>query len=351
MSAFLLILTIVLLVIVVLQISKAAELARVLKGDSDYEESNGNLALITSVVGFIILVASLWSIFTYKDRFLPVPASEQGVWIQSMINWTMFFTCAVYIMTQILLFWFVYKYKFSSKRRAFWYPDNGTLELAWTVVPAIVLTVLVILGIQKWFKVFSETPTDAVVVDVTAQQFKWTFRYPGKDNVLGKRDFSLTNSSNELGVNWNDKYSHDDFQPDEMVIPVNTPVLVRISALDVLHNVNLVHFRVKMDAVPGIPTKIWFRPTITTDSMRLILNNPEFEYELNCSELCGSGHYNMRKVIRVVSLDEYKKWAEKQSIENSYYLTIVKPELDKTAGKPEAKKDSTALIKETTATN
>ncbi|MBX7225418.1 MAG: cytochrome c oxidase subunit II [Chitinophagales bacterium] len=350
MSAFLLILTIVLLVIVVLQISKAAELARVLKGDSDYEESNGNLALITTVVGFVILVASLWSIFTYKDRFLPVPASEQGVWIQSMINWTMFFTCAVYIITQILLFWFVYKYKFSSKRRAFWYPDNGALELAWTVVPAIVLTVLVILGIQKWFKVFSETPTDAIVVDVTAQQFKWTLRYPGNDNVLGARDFSLTNSNNELGVNWNDKNSHDDFFADDMVIPVNTPVLVKISALDVLHNVNLVHFRVKMDAVPGIPTKMWFRPTITTDSMRLILNNPEFEYELNCSELCGSGHYNMRKVIKVVSLDEYKKWARTQSLENAFYTKNVQPELAAST----AQTDTTSSSKEaaiTTATN
>ena len=118
MSAFLLILTVALIIIVVFQIGKAAELARILRGEEGKEETNSNLAMITSVIGFIILILSLISILVYKPRFLPVSASEQGVWIQQMINWTMFFTCTVFIITTFLLFLFVYKYQYKKNRRA-----------------------------------------------------------------------------------------------------------------------------------------------------------------------------------------------------------------------------------------
>jgi cytochrome c oxidase subunit 2 len=133
-------------------------------------------------------------------------------------------------------------------------------------------------------------------------------RYAGIDKTLGKRDFTLVNGDNELGVNWNDAASHDDFMADEIVLPVNTPVSVNIGALDVIHDFYIPEFRMMMDAVPGVPTHLWFRPTITTDSMRLITKNPAFDYVLACNKLCGSGHYNMQKKIRIVSMDEYLKW-------------------------------------------
>lgn len=332
MSVFLLILILALVIIVVFQIGKTAELARVLKGEKGIESTNSTLALLLSVVGFVGLILCLGTIFIYKPRFLPVSASEQGVWIQQMINWTMFFTCVVFIITTILLFWFVYKYQYKKERRAFWFPDDIRLELAWTIVPAIVLTVLVVLGIQKWFKVFSPAPSDAIVVEAIAQQFKWNIRYGGNDKILGKKDFSLTNSDNELGINWNDVNSHDDFMADEIVLPINTPVLFKLGALDVLHNFNLSQFRMKLDCVPGIPTQYWMRPTISTDSMRLITGNPDFDYELNCSEMCGSGHYNMRKVLKIVSREEFDKWSKEQSDTKSYYKTVVLPAMEKDKG-------------------
>ncbi|MBK6340598.1 MAG: cytochrome c oxidase subunit II [Bacteroidetes bacterium] len=341
MSAFLLILTVALVIIVVFQIGKSAELARILRGEEGKEETNSSLALITSVIGFIILILSIITIFIYKPKFLPVSASEQGVWIQQMINWTMFFTCTVYIFTTFLLFWFVYKYQYKKDRKAFWFPDDLRLELAWTIIPAIVLTVLVVLGIQKWFKVFSPAPSDAIIVEAIGQQFKWNIRYAGADKILGKKDFSLTNSDNELGINWNDKNSHDDFMADEIVLPVNTPVLFKLGALDVLHNFNLSQFRMKMDCVPGIPTEYWMRPTISTDSMRLITGNPEFDYEVNCSEMCGSAHYNMRKVLKVVSRAEYDKWAKDQSENHSYYKTVVLPAMKEKGGEISMNTDTT----------
>jgi len=303
----------ILLFLVVLQISKASELVGILRGEEKSEASqyktNSNLM---AVVGILFLIISVVTMFTYKKTYLPVSASEHGVWIDQLIMVTLVFTGVVFVITQILLFWFVYKYQYSSTRRALYFPDDNRLELIWTIVPAIVLTILVAMGLQKWFMIFQPVPTEALVIEATARQFRWTIRYPGMDNALGTRDFTLVNQDNELGIKWNEKASHDDFLAEEIVLPVNKPVLVKIGSLDVLHNFYLPHFRLKMDAVPGVPTQFWFRPTITSDSMRLITGNKDFNYELACNQLCGSGHYNMRKVVRIVSDQEYQAWKKEQ---------------------------------------
>ena len=324
MSGFLIILIIVLLLFVILQISKATELLGVLRGEEEELESNRRNAFLLLITGLGTLVYTIVSIFVFKDRFLPVAASEQGVWIDGLIRTTFLFTGIVFVITQVILFVFVYKYQFRKGKRAYFFPHNNSFEIVWTLVPAIVLTILVVSGLNKWNKIFSPAPEDAVVIEATAQQFKWNIRYPGKDKALGPRDFTLVNSSNELGINWNMKSSHDDFIADSIVLPVNTPVLVKIGALDVLHNFNLPHFRMKLDAVPGIPTEFWFRPTITTDSMRLITEDANFNYELACAELCGTGHWNMRKLVKIVSKEKYEEWFNEQE---SYYELVVAPTL------------------------
>jgi cytochrome c oxidase subunit 2 len=72
------------------------------------------------------------------------------------------------------------------------------------------------------------------------------------------------------------------------------------------------HFRVQLNAVPGLPTFFKFTPTITTAQMRQITDNPNFEYLLYCNKICGGGHYNMQKVVRVVSQAEYQDWIARQ---------------------------------------
>lgn len=313
-----------LLFIVIMQISRAGELIGVLRGEEKSQgESYRFNANVFAITGLIFLVLSVVTMFTYKNRYLPVSASEHGVWIDQLIMVTLVFTGAIYVITHLLLFWFVYKYKYSNKRSAYFFPEDNRLELAWTIVPAIVLTVLVAMGLQKWFKIFQPAPTEAIVIEATAKQFQWMIRYPGMDNQLGVRDFTLVNVQNELGINWNDEASHDDFLADELVLPVNKPILIKIGSLDVLHNFYLPHFRLKMDAVPGMPTQFWFRPTITTDSMRIITGNPEFNYELACAELCGSAHYNMRKVVKVVSEQQYNTW---KRLQRRMYTAPAEPE-------------------------
>lgn len=323
MQLILILLAVVLVFIVILQISKATELINVLKGDEERElSSSKSNALAFAFSGVFLLVFMFVTAYLSKDKLLPVPASEHGEWIQSLINVTLFFTGTVFLVTNFLLFYFVWKYRYKKGQKAYYFPDNNKLELAWTVVPAIVLTVLVAMGIDKWYKIFSDAPEDAIRIEATAKQFGWYIRYPGADKALGKRDFTLSNSDNELGVNWKDAKSHDDFIADEIVLPVNTPVLVNIGALDVIHNFYLPEFRLMMDAVPGIPTKFWFRPTKTSAEMKAIKGDPEFEYELACNQLCGTGHFNMKKVVKVVTLEEYNKWFAEQK---SYYKTVVLP--------------------------
>lgn len=321
-------LTTVLLFVVILQISKASDLISALKEQKSQPQDHRRSALFLSVLGFAILLYSLLTPFFSYEKLLPVPASEQGHWIQTCINITLFFTGIVFVVTQALLFYFVYKYHYRKNRKAYFFADDNRLEIAWTVVPAIVLTVLVGLGIQKWFKIFSPVPKEAINIEVTGKQFAWVIRYPGADRQLGTRDFTLVNAENELGVNWNQKASQDDILADEIVLPVNTPISVNVGALDVIHDFYLPEFRLMIDAVPGLPTHIWFRPTVTTEEMRKIKNDPEFDYVLACNKLCGSGHYNMQKKVRVVSKVQYEAWLSTQT---SYYDKVIKPAMAQAA--------------------
>lgn len=155
-------------------------------------------------------------------------------------------------------------------------------------------------------------------MEVTGHQFAWEFRYPGADKVLGKVNYKLYTAKNSLGVDFEDPASLDDIHVNTtMHIPVGVPVKMVIHSQDVIHDVGLPHFRMKMDAVPGIPTTQWFTPKITTADMRKKTNNPDFNFEISCDQLCGSSHYAMRGVIIVETMEEYKKWLAEQKAEYS----------------------------------
>jgi cytochrome c oxidase subunit 2 len=227
-----------------------------------------------------------------------------------MIEITLWVTGFVFVLTQILLFWFAFKYQESDKRKAYYFPHDNKLELIWTVIPAIVLTVLVGFGLYYWFQITGEAPKNAQVVEVTGSQFKWEFRYPGKDGILGKKYFKNIKEaeSNPLGQIWEDKTNEDDiYTSQEVHLVVNKPVKFVIGAKDVIHDVGLAHFRLKMDAVPGIPTTLWFTPKFTTAEMKKA-HGPDFNFEISCDQMCGAGHFGMRGVIVVESQAEFDRW-------------------------------------------
>jgi cytochrome c oxidase subunit II len=320
MNELMLVAIVVMFFVVIFQIAKASEYVSVLKGEEKSRKQNNKVNAFL-MIGFLVLglIGIYWchELYYGKTLFPAGSASVEGESIDFMFKMTTLVTGIVFLITQVLLFWFGFKYQEDDKRKAFYFPHNNKLELLWTTVPAIFLTVLVVFGLKFWFKITGDAPKDSVVVEVTGHQFAWEFRYPGADKVLGRKNYKLTAANNNLGVDFEgDNASHDDVHvAGTMHLPVGKPVKLVIGAQDVIHDVGLSHFRMKMDAVPGIPTTMWFTPQYTTEQMKVRTNNPNFVYELSCDQMCGKGHYSMRGVIIVETEAEYKMWLKTQEPE------------------------------------
>lgn len=348
MTALIITLILILLTVIVVQISKVGELASKIRGEEESEMIANNrtgLWLMIFMIGFLVfcVVTAMY----YKNSMLGYgpheAASEHGSSVDSLFNVTLFFTGIVFFITQIILFWYSYKYRAQKGKKALYFPHNNTLEYVWTIVPAIVMAFLVVKGLVVWNDVMPDVkPGDEFIeIEATGYQFAWDIRYPGPDGELGYKNYKLINTAtNPLGIDWEDTKSHDDFMPSEIVLPVGRKVRVRITAKDVLHNFYLPHFRVKMDAIPGLPTYFIFTPKTTTAEYRERLRgypewnepydptDPEspakyeaFNYELACAELCGKGHYSMRRIVRIVTEEEFDAWL---STQNSFYESNIK---------------------------
>ena len=347
---------ILLITVVVVQIGKVTELTGKIRGEEETQAiSNRRNGFNSLVFMALFLVFCIWSAAYYKNYMLGYgpheSASAHGSRLDAMFNITLVFTGIVFVLTQIALFYFAWKYQGKGERKALFMPHDNRLEIVWTAIPAVVMTFLVISGLDAWNEVMADIGDDEeyMEIEATGDQFAWHLRYPGADGKLGSRDYELISASNPLGQVWTDVKNLDDLHPAEIVLPVGKKVRVRITARDVLHNFYLPHFRVKMDAVPGMPTYFVFTPEKTTEEYRQILSQyPEyqvpadpaepngkqlwqtFEFELACAELCGSGHYSMRRLVKIVSEEEYQAWLAQQQpyYEGSIKGTAEDPFLD-----------------------
>lgn len=323
----------VLLIAILLAIFRITRLLGIAKGTSNQQvDEKGNSMNAFLFMVFLVVTFGLmfWYSYAYFDEYTPPVASEHGVLTDNLFWVTMAVTGIVFLITHVLLFWFSYKYQYKKNTFALYYPHNNKLEILWTIVPAIVLTLLVFTGLKAWSDITSKAPENAEVVEIMGYQFAWRTRYPGTDGQLGSYDFRLINVDNEFGMDLSDKASFDDFMPREIHIPKGQPVQFKIRARDVLHSVFAPHFRLKMDAVPGMQTTFWFVPTKTTEEMRAETGNPEFNYEIACTEICGRGHFSMKMTVVVEEPEAYEKWYGEQEAwlkKNPTYLTKVPAEL------------------------
>ena len=197
------------------------------------------------------------------------------------IDWLFHLIYAITAVTGILVFIaliaFLWMYRDRPGRRARYTHGNTTLEIVWTVVPALILVVLTFLSVPAWSKIkMSQPPTD-LVIHVNAKQFNWQVSYPGPDGKFGTED--------------------DKQFLDEMHVPVNKPVKVILKSQDVIHSFFVPSFRIKQDAVPGREIPAWFDAT------------KPGKYEWPCAELCGFGHSGMKGWVYVHSPADYEKWA------------------------------------------
>ena len=324
--------------LITFQIAKASEYVAVLRGEEKARKQTNRINAFLLLAFLILgLIGVYYCNERLKGKILGEAASVQGEKIDTMLYITLAITGIVFFITQILLFWFAFKYQESDKRKAYYFPHNNKLEIIWTVIPAIALTALVGFGIYYWFKITGDAPEDAMQVEVTGSQFKWEFRYPGKDGVFGKKYYKNINpeKGNSLGQLWEDPYNHDDIIAGELHIVVNKPVKLIIGSKDVVHDVGLTQFRMKMDAVPGTPTTMWFTPKFTTRQMIEKSGDPDFVYELSCDQMCGKGHFGMRGVVIVETQEEFDRWIYSQKpqyvkVMEEQKPTPAKPQTDST---------------------
>lgn len=200
----LLILVAVLLVIIALaKVLKANELINAQKDTGDLPVSASDIksnATAVLVFGIVFLSLVFVSLFSWNHLLLPSAASEHGQDYDMLMMVTMVLILTVFFITHALLFWFTFKYYYRPERKAFWFPHNNSLEIAWTVVPAVVLIALVTYGMSTWSSImYQEEEEDSVVMEFVSEQFKWTARYAGDDNKLGEASFRLY-GKNPLGV-------------------------------------------------------------------------------------------------------------------------------------------------------
>lgn len=346
-TGLIIIVSFLLLAIVVVQISRINEIAKRLRGEEEAERRS-NIRQSRYLLGFMIvfLLATVYSAWHYKNYFLGYgpheAASDHGPDLDKMFFITLVITGIVFIITHIALFYFAYQYRHRKGAKASFMPHDNKLEIIWTAIPAFAMFALVINGLVVWNKVMADVSPDDDFMEIEAMgyQFAWALRYPGPDGKLGTRNYKLISGINPMGQDWQDLKNLDDFQPADLVLPKGKKIRVRITARDVLHDFYLPQFRVKMDAVPGLPTYFVFTPNKTTEEYREELskypeyqvpydpadpNGPKkweaFEYELACAELCGSGHYSMKKTVRIVEPEEYEVWARQQQ---SFYLSSIR---------------------------
>ncbi len=341
MTTLLTIFVLVLVAIAIWQMTKIFELSQI-KADSSQvandtdNKYNGYLLFAFLIFIYAITIFSFWK---YSKFLLPQAASEHGSEYDSLLLWSFVIIFIVQTITQALLHYFGYKYRGEKGKKALFYADNDRLEFIWTIIPVVVLAGLILWGLYTWTNIMDiNEDDDPLIVELYAQQFNWTARYGGGDNVLGGANVRMIDidRANVLGLDESDPYANDDVIVKELHLPVGRKVNFKFRSQDVLHSAYMPHFRAQMNCVPGMITEFSFTPSITTEEMRL---NPdvadkvkrtntiraekaangeansdpwEFDYILLCNKICGKSHYNMQMKIIVETEEEYNAWMESQ---------------------------------------
>ncbi|HYC79077.1 MAG TPA: cytochrome c oxidase subunit II [Planctomycetota bacterium] len=283
-------------------------------------------------------------------------ADDTPVEIDRLFVLILWITTVTAVLVFGTLVYFLLKYRGRPGRKAFFTHGSHKVEVAWTIVPALILIWLALVQANTWLDIKAPdrmpdaNDPNVTFVRVLAQQFQWNFRHAGANEMFerfdqrrfdgdlaafyeaskvetekaekGQKNRLPKSSLNPKGFNpkrdedtvvplvrpnaladayWSNDDDDDVVDTAELVLPVGRRVLVDLRSVDVIHSFYIPAFRVKQDAVPGKPMPVWFHPT------KLGV------YDLMCAELCGSGHTKMKAKVRVVTLDEYRKYVAEQS--------------------------------------
>jgi cytochrome c oxidase subunit II len=253
---------------------------------------------------------------------LPLLASSHGAQIDRLIGWTHLFMLILFVGWGGFFVYALIRFRRSRNPVADYtgvrsHASNYS-EVAVAVVEAVLLFAF---SIPIWAARVDRMPpeSEALLVQVTGEQFAWNIHYAGPDGKFGRTDITMIDSqSNPLGLDRADPAAKDDVTTlNQLYLPVNRPIIVRLRSKDVIHSFGVPEFRVKQDAVPGLTIPIWFIPNVTTAEMRARTGKPEFQYEIACAQLCGLGHAKMRGFVTVQTAEEFQKWLDEKIKEQS----------------------------------
>lgn len=384
MTSLLVLLVLVLLSVALWQLTKIFDLTQVGKQSdnnqiADDNDNNVNGYLSFAFLAFIYLITIFCFANYGKFPLMSNAASVHGKEVDQLMWISMILIFIVQTITQGLLFYFSYKYRGKKGQIATYFSDNNKLEFIWSSIPALVLAVLIFFGLYSWTDIMfvNEKEEKPIVIEVYAQQFKWSVRYAGDDNVLGKANVRLIEGVNTLGVDLADPNAQDDIVADELHLPKGKKVIFKIRSQDVLHSFYMPHFRAQMNCVPGMVTQFAFTPSMTTSEMRdtkdmtekvaninkiretkskqLVaegktpLDPYQFDFLLLCNKICGSSHYNMQMKVIVESETDYNKWLkEKTKLVQSVKTAVAEEAASKLAESNPTKIDTTLVKKDTT---
>lgn len=236
---------------------------------------------------------------------LPIQAAEHAHEIDEMIILIHWLMAALFVGWGIFYVTTLWRFRASANPKANYTGvtshTSSYLEITVAVIEAVLLLVF---AIPAWAHRVNDIPPEqeATVVNVIGKQFEWISHYPGADGRWGRRDISLITPTNNIGLDRSDPYGADDIVSiNQLNLPVNKPVIVNLTSQDVIHSFGIAEMRVKQDAVPGIQIPVWWVP------------NTLGQFEVNCSQLCGLGHYRMRGFVTIMEQEEYDAWLAEEA--------------------------------------
>jgi cytochrome c oxidase subunit II len=253
---------------------------------------------------------------------LPALAASHGQQIDNLIGWIHIFMLILFVGWGTFIAVALVRFRASRNPVASYTGVKSHNSVYVEIGVAVVEAVLLVgFAIPLWAARVDRMPSasEALTVQVTGEQFAWNVHYAGPDGKFGRTDLTKIDAQeNPLGLDRDDPNAKDDVTSlNQLYLPVNKPIIIRLRSKDVIHSFGVPEFRVKQDAVPGFTIPIHFVPTVTTAEMRTRMGKPDFEYEIACAQLCGLGHYRMRGFVTVQTAEEFQKWLDEKSKEQS----------------------------------
>jgi cytochrome c oxidase subunit II len=253
----------------------------------------------------VLLLLPTWYVFHYISPIgnLPILASDpegQGAGVDRLIIFVHVLMGALFVGWIGYFIYVLFRYHKSRNPKADY---TGVTSHASTYLEGIVALIegvlLIGFAIPIWAHAVDQFPNakDATVIKVFGQQFQWNGWYPDTNGVFATNSQKFVSGDNLFGLDKTDPHYKQNFiVPTSLEVPVNKPVILYISSLDVIHCFACRPMRVTQDAIPGMVIPAHFTPVKTGT------------YMINCAQLCGAGHFAMKGILKVVSAEEYQKW-------------------------------------------